>query len=69
MRRIKIAKGRIKMAPKITGIHHIALKAKGIVIHKKVLEFYHEILGLPIVREWGSVRRSRGCARHGHRTA
>lgn len=41
------------MTPKITGIHHIALKAKGLENYKKMFEFYHEILGLPIVREWG----------------
>ncbi len=41
------------MAPKITGIHHIALKAKGLENYSKTLEFYHEILGLPIVRSWG----------------
>ena len=41
------------MAPKITGIHHIALKAKGPKNYGKMLEFYHEILGLPIVRSWG----------------
>ena len=41
------------MTPKITGIHHIALKAKGLENYNKMLEFYHEILGLPIVRSWG----------------
>lgn len=41
------------MTPKITGIHHIALKAKGSKNYGKMLEFYHEILGLPIVRSWG----------------
>ncbi len=42
------------MTPKITGIHHIALKAKGIENYKRMFEFYHEILGLPVVRTWGS---------------
>ncbi len=41
------------MTPKITGVHHVALKAKGLENYKKMFEFYHEILGLPIVREWG----------------
>lgn len=41
------------MTPKITGIHHIALKAKGLENYNKMLKFYHEILGLPIVRSWG----------------
>ncbi|MBR2460083.1 MAG: VOC family protein [Clostridia bacterium] len=42
------------MKPKITGIHHIALKAKGIGAYEKLLDFYHGILGMPIVRTWGS---------------
>lgn len=42
------------MVPKITGIHHIALKACGVADFKKTIEFYHEILGMPIVRTWGN---------------
>ena len=41
------------MKSKITGIHHVAIKAKGLEQYAKLLEFYHGILGLPIVREWG----------------
>ena len=41
------------MKPKITGIHHIALKAKGIEAFEKLIEFYNGILGMPIVRRWG----------------
>ena len=41
------------MKPKITGIHHIALKAKGTKSYNKLIEFYHDILGMPIVRRWG----------------
>ena len=41
------------MAPKITGIHHIALKACGVKDFARLVEFYTEILGLPIVRTWG----------------
>ncbi|MBQ9116248.1 MAG: VOC family protein [Clostridia bacterium] len=40
------------MKPKITGVHHIALKAKGMEAYEKMLEFYHGILGMPIVRTW-----------------
>ena len=40
------------MKPKITGVHHIALKAKGEAAYAKLTEFYHGILGMPIVREW-----------------
>ena len=39
--------------PKITGVHHIELKACGIDAFNKTIKFYHEILGMPIVREWG----------------
>ena len=42
------------MKPKILGVHHIALKAKGEAAYGKLLEFYHGILGMPIVREWES---------------
>jgi glyoxylase I family protein len=41
------------MKPKITGIHHIALKAKGVKTFEKLIEFYNGILGMPIVRCWG----------------
>ncbi len=41
------------MKPKITGVHHIALKAKGLAAYDKLLGFYHDILGLPLVRTWG----------------
>ena len=37
----------------ITGIHHIALKACGIESFNKTINFYHEILGLPVLRTWG----------------
>jgi len=42
------------MKPKITGVHHIALKAQGEEKYTELLEFYHGILGMPIVREWES---------------
>ena len=41
------------MAVKITGVHHIALKAQGLEAFHKTIAFYHEILGMPIVRTWG----------------
>ena len=41
------------MTPKINGVHHIALKAKGLENFRELVNFYHGILGLPIVREWG----------------
>ncbi len=47
-------KGNTKMKPEITGIHHIALKAKGLENYKQLFDFYTKILGLPVVRTWGS---------------
>lgn len=41
------------MTPKITGIHHIALKACGLEDYAKLVKFYTEILGLPVARTWG----------------
>ncbi len=41
------------MNPKITGIHHLALKCHGIDEYEKTVKFYHEILGMPIARTWG----------------
>jgi len=38
---------------RITGIHHVAIKAKGLDAYAKLIEFYHGILGMPIIREWG----------------
>lgn len=42
------------MKPKILGIHHIALKAEGTEQYARLVHFYHELLGLPIVRTWGT---------------
>ena len=41
------------MKPEIKGIHHIALKARGIEEFNKTLDFYCGILGMPVVRRWG----------------
>lgn len=41
------------MQPKITGIHHIALKACGVEAFEKTLDFYKGILGLPEIKRWG----------------
>lgn len=41
------------MAPKIKGIHHVALKACGIEDYNKTLAFYRDILGMTVVRTWG----------------
>ena len=41
------------MKPMTVGIHHIALKAKGLQNFNQTISFYHDILGMPIVRTWG----------------
>lgn len=41
------------MEKKILGVHHISVKACGPDDYEKTVKFYHEILGMPIVRTWG----------------
>ena len=36
----------------IKGIHHVSMKTCNAEDYKKVVEFYGEILGLSVVREW-----------------
>jgi len=36
------------------GVHHVALKAKGVPAYEKMMHFYTELLGMPVVRTWGS---------------
>lgn len=36
----------------IKGIHHIAIKANGVEQFNKMLNFYGELLGMPIIRHW-----------------
>lgn len=36
----------------ISGTHHIALKASSVKNFEETVRFYHEILGMPIVRQW-----------------
>ncbi|MBQ3084384.1 MAG: VOC family protein [Clostridia bacterium] len=38
---------------KIKGVHHIALKAKGLEEFERLVHFYRDILGMPVVRTWG----------------
>ena len=37
----------------IKGIHHIAIKCKGIENFNKTVAFYRDILGVPVARQWG----------------
>lgn len=41
------------MAQLIQGIHHAALKFDGAEKFQEALHFYHDLLGLPILRSWG----------------
>lgn len=38
---------------KVNGIHHVAIKAKGLEEFDKTIEFYSVLLGMPVVRRWG----------------
>lgn len=46
------------MKPKITGIHHLALKCCGVEEFNKTVRFYRDILGLPVARTWGEGERA-----------
>ena len=35
------------------GVHHIAIKAKGVEAFEKLVNFYTQVLGMPVVRTWG----------------
>ena len=37
----------------ITGTHHVALKCTGEAEYLETIRFYHEILGMEIIRTWG----------------
>lgn len=41
------------MKPTVSGLHHIALKARGEEEFLRVVAFYRDVLGLPVVRTWG----------------
>lgn len=38
--------------PKITAIHHVCLKCPGEGSFAQTVRFYHDLLGMPIVRTW-----------------
>ncbi len=41
------------MSLKISGVHHICLKACGVEDFNKMVDFYTNILGLPVALQWG----------------
>lgn len=41
------------MKAKISGIHHVAIKAMGVEKFNSLIFFYSEILGMPVVRKFG----------------
>ena len=42
-----------KVGNLISGVHHIALRCKGMDEFSKTVRFYNETLGMDIVRSWG----------------
>ncbi len=42
----------------VSGIHHIAIKCRGLEEFHRAISFYHDILGLPIARTWGEGEKS-----------
>ena len=38
---------------KVKGIHHVAIKAKGLEEFDKTIDFYSNLLVMPVVRRWG----------------
>jgi catechol 2,3-dioxygenase-like lactoylglutathione lyase family enzyme len=40
------------MAQKTRGIHHISLSCCGTGELEKVVSFYHDVLGMPVIRRW-----------------
>lgn len=41
------------MGKLVNGVHHIALKCKGIEAFERAVAFYHGVLGMDVVRRWG----------------
>ena len=39
--------------PRITGIHHVAIKCCGVAEFEKTVAFYRDVLGLSTARTWG----------------
>lgn len=35
------------------GVHHVAIKAKGLEAFEKTMHFYRDILGMEILHQWG----------------
>ena len=44
--------------PKITGIHHVALKCQGVAHYEETVHFYRDVLGIPVLRSWGKEERA-----------
>ena len=42
----------------IEGIHHVAIRCDGVEMLEKDAAFYHEALGLTILRRWGEGRKT-----------
>lgn len=46
------------MAPKITGIHHVAINCRSVEEFDRALCFYRDVLGLRVAYTWGEGRGS-----------
>lgn len=42
----------------ISGVHHIALKCNGYKQFAQCVDFYHEVLGMDVLRAWGEGDRA-----------
>ena len=40
--------------PRITAIHHVAIKCRGLEEFERTVHFYRDLLGMPSVRKWGN---------------
>ena len=38
--------------PNIKGLHHVSIKTKGAEQFSKTVQFYRDLLGLPVIRQW-----------------
>ena len=46
------------MGKRVSGIHHVALKCQNQEEFNKTINFYHDILGMEIIRTWGDGKES-----------
>lgn len=47
-----------KMKVSISGIHHVCLKCTSLEQFEKTVQFYQDILGLDVIKRWGTEKES-----------